>query len=74
MKKLKRACGRYKGKLPFKCLKCGKIGHFASRFPYNQSKYNDDEEYHNNKERKIIHKGGKYENWKRFNQNNKSLF
>ena len=29
--KLLRGTGRYKGKLPFKCFNCGKIGHFAAK-------------------------------------------
>ena len=32
----------YKGKIPFKCFECGKIGHFASKFPYNKIKDNDE--------------------------------
>ena len=27
MKKLERFHGKYKGKIPFKCFECGKIGH-----------------------------------------------
>ena len=34
MRKLKRRSRKYKGKLPFKCFNCGKIGHFASKCPY----------------------------------------
>jgi hypothetical protein len=30
MIKLERGTGKYKGKLPFKCFNCGKVGHFAS--------------------------------------------
>ena len=29
VRKLKRGIGRYKGKLPFKCFNCGRIGHYA---------------------------------------------
>lgn len=34
MRRLRRGYGKYKGKLPFKCINCGRIGHFASKFPY----------------------------------------
>jgi len=34
IKKLQKGSGKYKGKLPFKCFDCGKIGHFASKCPY----------------------------------------
>ena len=31
IKKLQKGFGKYKGKLPFKCFNCGKIGHFANK-------------------------------------------
>ena len=34
IKKLERGTGKYKGKLPLKCFNCGRIKHFASKFPY----------------------------------------
>ncbi|XP_057821105.2 uncharacterized protein LOC131033831 [Cryptomeria japonica] len=33
VRKLERGSGKYKGKLPLKWFNCGKIGHFASKFP-----------------------------------------
>jgi hypothetical protein len=33
VKKLKKGSSKYKGKLPFKCFNCGRIGHFANKCP-----------------------------------------
>ena len=44
IRKLKRGTGKFKGKLPFKCFKCGRIGHFASKCPYGEGSNNDEEE------------------------------
>jgi 6-phosphogluconolactonase/glucosamine-6-phosphate isomerase/deaminase len=45
VKNLKRGTGKYKGKLPLKLFDCGRIGHFASNFPFN--KHSDGEEESN---------------------------
>jgi hypothetical protein len=34
IKKLKKGFGKYKGKLPFKCFNCGRIGHFSNKCIY----------------------------------------
>jgi len=44
VRKLKRGTDKYKGKFPFKCFNCGKIGHFTSKCPHRKGSYSDDEE------------------------------
>ena len=43
-RKLKTGHGKYKGMLPFKCFKCGRIKHFASKCMFEERKYNESEE------------------------------
>ena len=41
IKKIERGTGKYKGKLPLKCFKCGRIGHFALKCPYSKQDDSD---------------------------------
>jgi hypothetical protein len=38
VRKLKMGTEKYKGKLPFKCFNCGRIGHYAKRCPFEEKK------------------------------------
>jgi hypothetical protein len=50
VRRLKKGLGKYKGKLPFKCFNCCKIGHFANKFPHKRKDQTyDDEENHKKK-------------------------
>ncbi|XP_057819106.1 uncharacterized protein LOC131032184 [Cryptomeria japonica] len=44
VRKLKKGSSKYKGKHPFKCFNCGKIGHFAAKYPYEEK---GEDEKHN---------------------------
>lgn len=38
IEKLKMGTTKHKVKLPFKCFKCGRIGHYAKRCPFKENK------------------------------------
>jgi hypothetical protein len=65
VRKLKKGSGKYKGKLPFKCFNCGKVGHFVDKCPYAKDESSDDEEYHN------IKKGRKHHQHKKNHKQDK---
>ena len=43
VRKIKKGSEKYKGKLPFKCFNCGKVGHFVDKCPYTKDYSSYDE-------------------------------
>ena len=65
VRRLKTGSGKYKGKLPFKCFNCGKVGHFSAKCPHKRKeKSSADEESFPKK---------KYNQENKFKYKNKSL-
>ena len=50
VRKLKRGCGKYKGKLHFRCIKCCRVGHFSSKWPFKECIDTDSDEELDHKE------------------------
>ena len=61
IKKLQKRSRKYKGKLPFKCFNCGKIGHFQSKCPYpKEDSEDEDDKNKQNKKKEKFHYKKKY--------------
>ena len=37
VKKLQLGIGHFRGKLPFKCFNCGRVGHYAAKCPHKET-------------------------------------
>ena len=59
IKKLQWGFGRFRGKLPFKCFTCGRVGHYATIFP-NKDKYEKGKEYEKGNKKQVVKKRSYY--------------
>lgn len=67
LRKLKKGFSKYKGNLSFKYFDYGKVGHFAAKCPYMENESRDD------KEKRIIKKGSKHEQYKKSYKQGKNV-
>jgi len=59
VKKLQRGSGRFKGKLPFKCFACGRVGHYVAKCPH-KDKYEKGKEYGKGNRKQVVNRRSHY--------------
>ena len=74
MRNLKRGQGKYKCKLHFKCFKCGRISHFASKCTFKENKDNDSDEELEYQVQRNAYQHRKVESKKKLPNKRKSLY
>lgn len=66
IKKLHKGSGKYKGKLPFKCFDCGKVGYFTSKCPYPKYTLEDEKDTRKSFKNNPFYKKNHYKRNKNF--------
>ena len=74
MRNIKRGCGKYKGKFPFKCFKYGRIVHFASKCTFKEKKDSDNNEELDYQEQINVYQHNKVESKKKLPKQKKRLY